>query len=307
MMNLDDESELKRSRAVYWRLMAMCYDETCTGYKEYGAKGFTVCERWRNSLLAFIEDMGYPPVGAKTRMKRDATVFSSENMKWAATAEKASERLIEYGGFVLPISKWSERNGVPVSIIEFRLDKLQWSAEQALTTPINPKNEAIQLLTFRGETKTQREWSDICGISEWEIAKRLKLDWSVEKALTTLLKNSRKFIFYLGEFRLLSEWASLYGLPPACLYGRLNRGWIMEEALITPLTPKFCNKVTKDDYSNSQAKSEEMTQTVWFGKDAERINLSGYAQQSDFEQIYDGYIPGSQQRISDENLSSEGS
>ncbi len=321
MMDLYDESELNRSRAVYWRLMAMCYDETSSKYKKFGAKGFTVCERWRNSLLAFIEDLGYPPLGAKTRMKGDATVFSRESMRWASDQEKPIERQIEYEGQSLPISKWSERNGVPVSIMEFRLDKLQWSVEQTLTTPINPKNEAIQLLSFRDETKTRREWSDICGISEWEIAKRLSRGWDTEKALTTPMNHSRNFIPYRGEFRQLSEWANLYGLDPKRLYGRLKVGWTIEEALITPLAPKSSNKAKKDYYTNdkslgtgqkscdsrgeTKSQSEEMTQAVWFGKDAERLNLRGHAKQLDFEEIYDGYIPHTQERIREGTLSED--
>jgi conjugative relaxase-like TrwC/TraI family protein len=52
-------------------------------------------------------------------------------------------------------------------------------------------------------------------------------------------------------------------------------------------------------YSKGEGKSqlEEMNESVWFGKDAERLNLRGHVQQSDFEQIYDGYIPGTQERI----------
>jgi conjugative relaxase-like TrwC/TraI family protein len=52
-------------------------------------------------------------------------------------------------------------------------------------------------------------------------------------------------------------------------------------------------------YGKGEAKSldAEMTEAVWFGKDAKRLNLVGYAQQSDFEQIYDGFIPGTNERI----------
>jgi conjugative relaxase-like TrwC/TraI family protein len=58
-------------------------------------------------------------------------------------------------------------------------------------------------------------------------------------------------------------------------------------------------KGQKNYYSDGEAKSEseEMTQAVWFGKDAERLNLRGHGLQSDFEQIFDGYIPGTNDRI----------
>jgi conjugative relaxase-like TrwC/TraI family protein len=59
------------------------------------------------------------------------------------------------------------------------------------------------------------------------------------------------------------------------------------------------SKGQKHYYSDGEAKSEseEMTQAVWFGKDAERLNLRGHGLQSDFEQIFDGYIPGTTDRI----------
>jgi conjugative relaxase-like TrwC/TraI family protein len=59
------------------------------------------------------------------------------------------------------------------------------------------------------------------------------------------------------------------------------------------------SKGQKNYYSDGGAKSEseEKTQAVWFGKDAERLNLRGHAEQSDFEQIFDGYIPGTNDRI----------
>jgi conjugative relaxase-like TrwC/TraI family protein len=59
------------------------------------------------------------------------------------------------------------------------------------------------------------------------------------------------------------------------------------------------SKDQKDYYAKSEteSESEEWTQAVWFGKDAERLNLRGHGIASDWEQIFDGYIPETQQRI----------
>ena len=55
----------------------------------------------------------------------------------------------------------------------------------------------------------------------------------------------------------------------------------------------------KTYYSKGETTSTEaaMTEAVWFGKDAERLRLVGHVHQEDFEQIYDGFIPGSDERI----------
>ena len=55
----------------------------------------------------------------------------------------------------------------------------------------------------------------------------------------------------------------------------------------------------KTYYGKGETTSTEaaMTDAVWFGKDAERLRLVGHVHQEDFEQIYDGFIPGSDERI----------
>lgn len=49
----------KREHKLYstWKsMMARCYNENHSGYKHYGAKGVTVCNRW-HSFENFVEDV----------------------------------------------------------------------------------------------------------------------------------------------------------------------------------------------------------------------------------------------------------
>ncbi len=57
------------------------------------------------------------------------------------------------------------------------------------------------------------------------------------------------------------------------------------------------DKDQKAYYGKGEGEVQGKTQAIWFGKDAARLNLRGHAEQSDFEQIYDGFIPGTQDRI----------
>lgn len=50
------------------------------------------------------------------------------------------------------------------------------------------KRRSSKYLTFDSETKTVAEWSDLVGLSQQVIYKRMKRGWSVEKSLTTPLK-----------------------------------------------------------------------------------------------------------------------
>ena len=49
-------------------------------------------------------------------------------------------------------------------------------------------------LTFRGETHCLEEWSIRSGIGQSTLSQRLKLGWSVEKALTTPNREGRKLL-----------------------------------------------------------------------------------------------------------------
>lgn len=47
-----------------------------------------------------------------------------------------------------------------------------------------------RLLTFRGQTKTQRQWAFVFKISETAICKRLNRGWTIKAALTTPLRKT---------------------------------------------------------------------------------------------------------------------
>lgn len=95
--------------------------------------------------------------------------------------------------------------------------------EQANNTGRNHRVE------WNGETRTISEWSEITGISEGTIWRRLELGWTAERALT---ENIRKTVIeYNGETRSLSEWSRLTGLAENTISRRIQRGWSVEDAL----------------------------------------------------------------------------
>jgi len=52
-----------------WKsMMARCYNERTTGYKQYGGRGITVCERW-HEFNNFLTDMG-PQVESNVSLDR---------------------------------------------------------------------------------------------------------------------------------------------------------------------------------------------------------------------------------------------
>lgn len=74
-----------------WRAMiARCVNPKNIGYPEYGARGITVCARWRSSFANFLADMGERPAGMTLDRRDNDKGYSRRNCRWATPKQQAN-------------------------------------------------------------------------------------------------------------------------------------------------------------------------------------------------------------------------
>ena len=130
--------------------MTRCYNEHSTKYKNYGARGITVCDEWHKfeNFYEWAKETGYDEnakYGECTIEREDVNGnYCPTNCKWATSKEQANNtttnRLITWNNETKTASQWEEIVGIKASIIRDRLQN-GWSTEKALTTPPRCRNK----------------------------------------------------------------------------------------------------------------------------------------------------------------------
>ena len=121
---------------LIWRnIRDRCLNQDYKLFAFYGARGIIVCERWRNSFAAFIEDMGWRPDPSLTvdRIDNDKG-YEPGNCRWATRKEQANNRRTRRDTVLVDgerLQDAAKRAGVSYQTAYYRLRK-GWPIERVL-------------------------------------------------------------------------------------------------------------------------------------------------------------------------------
>lgn len=138
-----EAKEHRRLLNVRLQMISRCYSESDPSFSSYGGRGIAVCDRWRESPAAFIDDMGQRPIGATLERVDNDGDYEPGNCRWATRAEQVRNRRnnihITVGSAVMNLKDACEARGLPYTPIWKRLQR-GWSPEDALNVPLTRAN-----------------------------------------------------------------------------------------------------------------------------------------------------------------------
>ena len=106
----------------------------------YGGRGISVCDRWRD-FAAFFEDMGPKPYPRATIERRENNGnYEPSNCGWESrrtqSRNKRSNRIVEYRGRRMTLKEATELAGLPYLPVWLRVVRRGWPVERALSEPL---------------------------------------------------------------------------------------------------------------------------------------------------------------------------
>jgi hypothetical protein len=111
--------------AIWAAMIARCTNPNNRAYHYYGGRGIRICDRWRESVLNFLDDMGPRPFKSSLERKDVNGDYEPSNCVWADMDVQSNNRrnnhFLSVGERSMTISQWARELGIPPQRISLRL------------------------------------------------------------------------------------------------------------------------------------------------------------------------------------------
>lgn len=201
----------KDNHGKRWKnMMERCYNPKNNAYKNYGARGITVCSRWHD-VANYVADIkeGYLEGLEIDRIENDKG-YSPGNTRWTTSKVNSNNRrscvMITIDGITASVTAHADRLGVNPTLAINRISSLGWNPEKALKTPVSdvtenalkavsarwsghtkkprPPKRVLKTVQYNGQECTIKQLSNLCGVSVKLLNKRIfERNWLIEEAV----------------------------------------------------------------------------------------------------------------------------
>lgn len=135
---------------IWHSIKERCRNKNDKGYKNYGAKGITMCDEWYNDFKKFYDwciENGWKK--GVTQVDKDVKamaagikpyIYSSEWCSIVSRKENTNNRTVSrfltHNGKTQTLQAWAEELGIHQSTLSGRINTNGWDVEAALKTPV---------------------------------------------------------------------------------------------------------------------------------------------------------------------------
>jgi hypothetical protein len=128
---------------IYYNMIARCYNDKTSHFKDYGGRGITICDEWlgESGFVNFYDwsmKNGYSNDLSIDRIEVNGN-YEPNNCRWATNEEQANNKrktiYIEINGETKTLKQWCEFYNLNYNSVRYRI-KSGWNKTLALTTPI---------------------------------------------------------------------------------------------------------------------------------------------------------------------------
>lgn len=183
---------------VWTAMKGRCYAKNSTSYKNYGARGISVCDEWRNDFGIFLNwaiENGWQKGLHIDRINNDGN-YCQSNCRFITLLENNENRRntlrITYNGKTKLLTEWAADYGLNYNILRKDIFVKKMDIGYALNRKVK-HHKANKLIEFNGEQKTLTEWCNFYNINLKCVWNRLyNKKWSLKDSLTIPIYKSPK-------------------------------------------------------------------------------------------------------------------
>lgn len=115
-----------------------CGNPNHVSFARYGAKGVSICDRWKNDYQAFLDDLGRRPEGCNSIDRINPSKgYEPGNVRWSTALEQGRNRscviVLHVDGEPVGLAEFCARSGISYDNVQNRRHRSRWPTVRAVS------------------------------------------------------------------------------------------------------------------------------------------------------------------------------